>query len=254
MATRQRKAHAAFKKSQVNLPIEVEKPFKNTLIHSWNDLPLWLQDNHFILTGYRSPTNSYVESFSSLRYLHNESVNVYSHLLGALAFTLAALISFYTLGPRYQTASRSDVVAFGTFFLGAIVCLGISATFHAVSNHSVEVLSFMNKLDCVGIVLLITGSFIPSIYYGFYCEPTLQLLYWTMVSSIVFLCLVQVNIRYYRFLLLVRGALSSLSYQNSVRLRGGRIVLLCLSCLGFRRSSLFSTDLSCTVCIECEVR
>lgn len=39
-----------------------------------------------------------------------------------------------------------------------------------------------NQLDYVGIVALITGSFVPSIFYGFYCEPTLQKIYWAMVS------------------------------------------------------------------------
>ncbi|KAI9714081.1 MAG: hypothetical protein M1812_006528 [Candelaria pacifica] len=184
MAARQRKTPADFKDPLVDGATEIEKKFEDTLIGSWNDLPLWLRDNHFILTGYRSPTSSYVESFSSLRYLHNESVNVYSHLLGAIAFAVTSVVSFNVLGSRYQTASKGDAVAFGAFFLGAIFCLAISATFHAVCNHSVEVLSFMNKLDYVGIVLLITGSFVPSIYYGFYCEPLLQIVYWTMVSSL----------------------------------------------------------------------
>jgi hypothetical protein len=30
-------------------------------------------------------------------------------------------------------------------------------------------------------VFLITGSFVPSIFYGFYCHPHLQEFYWTMV-------------------------------------------------------------------------
>ena len=27
------------------------------------------------------------------------------------------------------------------------------------------------------------GSTIPSIYYGFYCDPNLQILYWLVVSD-----------------------------------------------------------------------
>ena len=37
-------------------------------------------------------------------------------------------------------------------------------------------------MDYVGIVALIFGSFVPSVYYGFYCEPMLQKTYWGMVS------------------------------------------------------------------------
>jgi adiponectin receptor len=57
----------------------------------------------------------------------------------------------------------------------------MSATFHAISNHSHEVAKFGNQLDYVGIVFLIAGSFVPSIYYGFYCELKLQRVYWAMV-------------------------------------------------------------------------
>lgn len=37
-------------------------------------------------------------------------------------------------------------------------------------------------MDYVGIVALIFGSFVPSVYYGFHCEPMLQKTYWGMVS------------------------------------------------------------------------
>lgn len=35
----------------------------------------------------------------------------------------------------------------------------------------------------MGIVILIWGSFIPSVYYGFNPEPSLIRLYWTMVRT-----------------------------------------------------------------------
>lgn len=38
-----------------------------------------------------------------------------------------------------------------------------------------------NQLDYLGIVALIWGSMVPSVYYGFYCEPMLQNVYWAMV-------------------------------------------------------------------------
>lgn len=79
--------------------------------------------------------------------------------------------------------SAADVYVFGCFFIGAVVCLATSAIFHTILNHSQRVAQFGNQLDYVGIVFLITGSFIPSIYYGLYCEPRLQQLYWGMVSK-----------------------------------------------------------------------
>lgn len=161
---------------------KVEKRVEKALTVLWDDLPPWQQDNHYIISGYRPASASFWKSFASLSYLHNESVNIYSHLLGACGFSVAGLVLYSVIKPRYESASLSDILAFGCFFAGAALCLGMSATYHAISNHSQTVASLGNKLDYVGIVFLITGSFIPSIFYGFYCHPHLQELYWSMVS------------------------------------------------------------------------
>jgi adiponectin receptor len=162
---------------------KIEKKVERALTVLWDELPSWQQDNHYIKSGYRPASASFWRSFASLGYLHNESVNIYSHLLGALGFSITALILYSLVKPRYESADLSDILAFGCFFAGAALCLGMSATYHAISNHSPAVARFGNKLDYVGIVCLITGSFIPSVFYGFYCDPHMQEFYWTMASS-----------------------------------------------------------------------
>ncbi|KAH8592526.1 hemolysin-III related-domain-containing protein [Bisporella sp. PMI_857] len=155
----------------------VEKSIENVLTVLWDDIHPWQQDNHYIHSGYRPASSSFKKSFRSLGYLHNESVNIWSHLLGAISFIIAGSILYSAIRPRYQSSTQSDIFAFAAFFLGAAVCLGMSAAFHAISNHSPAVLKFGNKLDYIGIVFLITGSFVPTIYYGFYCHPHLQEVY-----------------------------------------------------------------------------
>lgn len=160
---------------------KAEEKIERGLTVLWNELPSWQQDNHYIHSGYRLASYSFQKSFGSLGYLHNESVNIYSHLVGAIVFSCSAAFLHTVVRPRYESATPSDIFAFGCFFVGAALCLGMSATYHAISNHSPTVARFGNKLDYVGIVCLITGSFIPSIFYGFYCHPHLQEFYWTMV-------------------------------------------------------------------------
>lgn len=161
---------------------KVEKSIDNALTILWQELPSWQQDNQYIHSGYRPASGSFQKSFASLGYLHNESVNIYSHLLGAVGFSIIGTVLYTVIKPRYETATSADILAFGCFFAGAALCLGMSGTYHTISNHSQVVQKFGNKLDYVGIVFLISGSFIPSIYYGFYCHPHLQELYWIMVS------------------------------------------------------------------------
>lgn len=160
---------------------QAEDATKGTLTVLWNDLPKWMQDNHYIHSGYRPQSNSYYTSAASLGYLHNESVNIYTHLFGALLAVCVAAVMYVEVRPRFEMATPEDIMVFSCFFLGAVVCLGMSATYHTISNHSEVVAKFGNRLDYIGIVVLIWGSFIPSIYYGFSAEPNLVRVYWTMV-------------------------------------------------------------------------
>ncbi|RFU27871.1 hypothetical protein B7463_g8479, partial [Scytalidium lignicola] len=163
---------------------KLEKSVKNTFLVLWDDLPSWQQDNHYIRSGYRAASGSFKKSIASLGYIHNESVNIYTHLIGSLLFIFWGSWLYSALRTRYESATSADILAFGCFFAGAAICMGMSATYHAISNHSPNVARFGNKLDYMGIVLLITGSFVPIVYYGFYCHPHLQQLYWTMISSL----------------------------------------------------------------------
>lgn len=73
--------------------------------------------------------------------------------------------------------------------------------FHIFNNHSEKAHTFGNQLDYVclfshsylpyihsfnkhqlGIVILMWGSTIPCVYYGFFCTPSLQTMYYTVVS------------------------------------------------------------------------
>jgi adiponectin receptor len=152
----------------------------SSLIH-WDDVPHWMQDNAYIHTSYRKASNSYTRSFASILHIHNETVNIWSHLVPAVLSFPIGYVLYSTLNPRYERASSGDVIAFSCFFTGAALCLGMSAIYHTVSNHSPKVAKTWNQLDYAGIACLIAGSFVPSVYYGFFCNPWKQQLYWFMV-------------------------------------------------------------------------
>ncbi|KAF2235491.1 HlyIII-domain-containing protein [Viridothelium virens] len=167
------------------LPQVVEKKVRKALrVVVWDQLPEWQQDNHFIRSGYRPASGSYLGSFQSLGYLHNESVNVYSHLIGAILALATAFSLFSAVGKRYPSADADDLLVLSCYFIGAVACLGLSATYHLISNHSEVVAKFGNKLDYLGIVALIWGSFVPTVYYGFRDDVQLMKVYWTMITTI----------------------------------------------------------------------
>ena len=76
------------------------------------------------------------------------------------------------------------------FFIGALLCLACSTLFHTVACHSQYVSKIFSKLDYAGIALLIVGSTIPWLYYGFYCQFYTKLTYIIAVSVLGLLTMI----------------------------------------------------------------
>lgn len=152
---------------------------------NWNEIPKWQHDNKYILSGYRREKADYLEILRSLTFLHNETCNVYTHLIGAILLPLVAMTIMPTLSqPQFLAVSTTDYTMFAIFFWSAECCLLFSAAYHLVGPHSHEVEQFWHRMDLLGIVIVTTGTFIPGIYYIFYCTLALQRFHWFIVSII----------------------------------------------------------------------
>ncbi|PYH88023.1 hemolysin-III channel protein Izh2 [Aspergillus ellipticus CBS 707.79] len=148
----------------------------------YHELPEWYRDNQFIHHGYRPVSHSIRACLASWRYLHNETFNIYSHLVPALLFLLAAGAFNRSLQARYPDATGSDHAVFAFFLLTAVIALGMSATYHTLINHSHRVCDLSLRFDLIGIVIRTLGDFVSGIYMGFYCESTLKRTYWAMLN------------------------------------------------------------------------
>ncbi|KAI3369460.1 hypothetical protein L3Q82_007674 [Scortum barcoo] len=143
-------------------------------------LPEWLKDNDYLLHGHRPPMPSFRACFGSIFRIHTETGNIWTHLLGLILFLCLGTLTM--LRPNmYFMAPLQEKVVFGMFFLGAVLCLSFSWLFHTVYCHSEKVSRTFSKLDYSGIALLIMGSFVPWLYYSFYCSPQPRLIYLTIV-------------------------------------------------------------------------
>ena len=52
---------------------ETVNKVKKAVLYAFGDAPLYQQDNHYILSGYRGELKSFQRCFESLWYLHNET-------------------------------------------------------------------------------------------------------------------------------------------------------------------------------------
>lgn len=126
---------------------------------------------------------TYVEIFGSLTFIHNETCNIYTHLIGALLLPLVATVSVqYLAGTQFLDVSIMDYAMFGIYFWCVEVCLVLSVFYHLMLAHSPGVEQFWHGMDLFGIVIATVGTISSGIYYVFFCELSLQKLHWAIVS------------------------------------------------------------------------
>ncbi|RLV94385.1 ADIPOR-like receptor IZH2 [Spathaspora sp. JA1] len=138
-------------------------------LHFYHELDDWQKDNHFIRSGYVKETSSYRECFKSLTYLHNESVNIYSHLIpSSIVFWAVLYYINYQLTMYDNYLGVWEKLNFLQFASACTFCLFMSSAFHTIKAHSHKVSKFGNQLDYFGIVILISCSLISIILFAFY--------------------------------------------------------------------------------------
>ncbi|KAK0729534.1 hemolysin-III related-domain-containing protein [Lasiosphaeris hirsuta] len=149
------------------------------LIANEDQIPAWLRDNEYILTGHPMPTHSYRCSWRLWRCLHMETMNIWTHLLGSTAFlATGAALYRHVSDSSVLHLTTGDKFAFGAFLTSASVCFGLSTTFHTLRSHSYRVHHFWGTMDILGICVLVLGGGTSLTYYAFYCQPTVQRVYW----------------------------------------------------------------------------
>lgn len=227
--------------SSITTPLTTAASTATSTLHLlWDDLPPWRRDNAYILSGYRRTSNSYLVSLSSILDIHNETVNIWTHLLGAAGFSAGGLVLYRAAAARYASATDGDRLVFAFFFAGAFLCLGMSATYHALTNHSAAVAKWGNKLDYTGIVLLIVGSYVPAMYYGLFCHGEMMAWGLGMVSvCLSWLCeywLTRNRLRCWAW-----AAWPCRGWSTFARRHGARTGPSCLWALGCRASCRFCT-------------
>ncbi|MCJ1288480.1 hypothetical protein MMC34_000008 [Xylographa carneopallida] len=171
--------------------VQVGRDAAKSISHilSWEDLPQWMQSDPYIRSGYRGQLDSFGACFRSIFYLHNESVNIWSHIIPTCCYLAVLLATDYSILHNGVQLSSADNTVIQTYVAGSIVCLVFSAGFHTVTAHSEQVATRFLKLDYLGILLNVAACATTFIYAGFHGKPSLQALYISLFvvnSALVF--------------------------------------------------------------------
>ncbi|KAL3840685.1 hypothetical protein ACJIZ3_025276 [Penstemon smallii] len=195
-----------------------EKLVERRRLVKYEALPEYLQDNEFIRNYYRCewPIKDVIFSIFSL---HNETLNIWTHLLGFMIFAAFMIMSLtekmsfdnkmllkvnssnifhkplqidsylrhIAKSPFLNASTDSNSVPLWPWFVflgGAMSCLICSSISHLFACHSKRFYYFFWRLDYVGISLMIVCSFFPPIYYTLIDQPYWRIIYLSSITLV----------------------------------------------------------------------
>nr|KMM70660.1 adiponectin receptor protein 1 [Coccidioides posadasii RMSCC 3488] len=159
---------------------------KGPILLSFEEAPHWLQDNEYILSGYRRPNQSVTDCIASLTYVHNETANIYTHMIPGLFLVVGEILLYQNFLSFYPEATEADRLVFASLLFAALICMSFSTAYHTLMSHSHSVSRLWLQMDYLGIMALILGNILTGTYMVFYCIPHLIWLYWgTLINYLV---------------------------------------------------------------------
>lgn len=146
-------------------------------------LPLGWRENRYIIYGYRFELGHMSMLKLMFHFNHNETGNIWTHMVGALAMVYLALVH-YPATAAYAKGTWGDKVVMYAFFAAALECLVSSVLWHTyLCFAQLRVRNNFACVDYTGITVLITCLVILAEYCALYHYPTL-LTYFVGLSAL----------------------------------------------------------------------
>ncbi|XP_056141462.1 progestin and adipoQ receptor family member 3-like isoform X2 [Lampris incognitus] len=153
-------------------------------LYTYEQIPLFLRDNPYITDGYRAHLSSKL-CLKSIFILSNETVNIWSHLLGFLLFFSLGVNDLSSVLPSSRGSSE-DYFIYAIGLVCFQLCMLCSVGYHLFSGHrSEETCRRWLALDYAGISVGILGCYVPGIFYAFYCNVFWRQVYLMIVLSLI---------------------------------------------------------------------
>lgn len=136
-------------------------------------LPLAWRENKYIIEGYRFTMGHWDMVKSMFHFDHNETGNIWTHMLGLFAVAWLAFVHFPSTS-TYQANSLTDNCIMYLFFAASAKCLISSVLWHTYSCFAhLKIRSRFACVDYTGITTLISCSVISAEYCALYHMPRL---------------------------------------------------------------------------------
>ena len=151
-------------------------------LYTYHEIPSFLKWNPGIKEGYRAglPVDLCLRS---LLVWSNESINIWTHLIGIVYFTFLILEDNFAFLPEHK-GEFGDHLTFTCLTLCFQICMVCSTGYHLFNCMSETVLKKWLHLDLGGVAVGLCGCYFPGAYYAFYCERHWQVFYMMLLAML----------------------------------------------------------------------
>ena len=189
---------AALRHQKAKELVDLEQPGAGWGTKGWrktvctsDELPEWYAPSPHIRSGYRVGYDG-CACAGSVFEAHNETMNVWTHLVGGVFFgaetarRLAALAAFgFSLRGGFGGATAADEGTVVVFTVGAMFMLSASALYHTFHPVSETAARRWLMVDKCGIAVMIAASFVPGTWLGLRCAGDAARLCWLGASAVI---------------------------------------------------------------------
>ncbi|KAI6180824.1 Progestin and AdipoQ Receptor family [Aphelenchoides besseyi] len=137
------------------------------LLHR-DELPRSLWINEHIHTAYRPPNLTLWLCIRSALQWNNETLNIWSHLLGFFYFLYMQLNNLFVVLPNLNATQTDYLVCFLSVG-GSQICMCLSVFYHTFGCIDQQEHDKWLKADVFGISAGLIGMYLSGIYLSFYC-------------------------------------------------------------------------------------
>lgn len=149
-------------------------------LFQYNEIPDFLKGNPWVVKGYRAFL-PFGQCMKSLFVWSNETLNIWTHLLGFLVFLILMLYDNLIAIPRLRGQMTDHIV----MTLGLICfqfCMLCSTGFHIFCCHSERASRRWLQVDMTGVSIGIIGCYLPAVHYAFYCLSIWRDIYMIIIT------------------------------------------------------------------------
>ncbi|XP_066304403.1 progestin and adipoQ receptor family member 3-like [Branchiostoma lanceolatum] len=155
-------------------------------LYTYEQLPKWYQEmeSPYITAGYRNNL-SYQQCSRSIFQIHNETGNIWTHLLPAILFLPLALYDVAVIVPGLH-GKLTDYVTMAIFHFDNQITLLASAYFHTfLAQGCKQNYEQCLAVDLWGVAMATAGNALIYVAYAFCCSWWWQLFYYGLLGGLM---------------------------------------------------------------------